>query len=183
NPNTTFVGAGDFVGASTFTSFIQQDQPTIDVLNQIGLETSSFGNHEFDKGRADVDDRILDAADWPYLAANLYDTTTGEPAYDEYFLQEFDGVTVGFIGAVTEALPELVSPAGIDTLDVKAIVPEVNRVAAYLTDGDESNGEADVLMLLVHEGAATTDIASATDDSAFGQIVMGVDANIAAIVS
>jgi 5'-nucleotidase len=40
NPNTTFVGAGDFVGASTFTSFIQNDQPTIDVLNEIGLATS-----------------------------------------------------------------------------------------------------------------------------------------------
>src|SRR5690606_38854905 len=164
NPNTTFVGAGDFIGASTFTSFIQQDQPTIDVLNEIGLETSSFGNHEFDKGRADVDDRILDAADWPYLAATLSATATYAPAHDEYFLQEFDGVTVGFIGAVTEALPELVSPAGISTLDVKPIVPEVNRVADYLSDGDESNGEADVLVLLVHEGAATPVIAASTDD-------------------
>ncbi|TQL40448.1 5'-nucleotidase [Homoserinimonas aerilata] len=183
NPNTAFVGAGDLIGASTFTSFIQNDQPTIDVLNEIGLDTSSFGNHEFDKGRADVDDRILDAANWPYLAANLYDTTTGAPAYDEYFLQEFDGVTVGYIGAVTEALPELVSPAGIETLDVRPVVPEVNRVAGELSDGDESNGEADVLVLLVHEGAATPDISSSTDDSAFGKIVKDTDASVDAIVS
>ncbi len=58
NPNTTFVAAGDLIGASTFTSFIQQDKPTIDALNAIGLSTSSFGNHEFDlgqrgRGRAD----------------------------------------------------------------------------------------------------------------------------------
>src|SRR5690606_16092290 len=33
NPNTSFVAAGDLIGASTFTSFIQQDQPTIDALN------------------------------------------------------------------------------------------------------------------------------------------------------
>ncbi|WP_449624656.1 ExeM/NucH family extracellular endonuclease [Rhodoglobus sp.] len=183
NPNTTFVGAGDFIGASTFTSFIQDDQPTIDVLNEIGLDTSSFGNHEFDQGRADVDDRILDAANWPYLAANLYDRDTNAPAYDEYFLQEFDGVTVGFIGAVTEDLNELVSPAGIASLEIRSIVTEVDRVADYLTDGSDANGEADVLVLLVHEGAATTNIASSTDDSAFGQIVMGLSPKVEAIVS
>ncbi|MGV8876431.1 MAG: ExeM/NucH family extracellular endonuclease [Rhodoglobus sp.] len=183
NPNTTFVGAGDLIGASTFTSFIQNDQPTIDVLNQIGLDTSSFGNHEFDQGRADVDNRIVDAANWPYLAANLYDRATNAPAYDEYFLQKFDGVTVGFIGAVTEDLTELVSPAGIASLEVRSIVTEVDRVADNLTDGDPSNGEADVLVLLVHEGAATTDIASSTDDSAFGQIVTGLSPKVDAIVS
>ncbi|WP_224760554.1 ExeM/NucH family extracellular endonuclease [Salinibacterium sp. ZJ450] len=183
NPNTTFVGAGDMIGASTFTSFIQQDQPTIDALNAMGFDGSSFGNHEFDQGRADVDDRILEAADWPYLAANLYDRATGQPAYEEYFLQSFEGVTVGFIGAVTEALPELVSPAGIASLEVRSIVSEVNRVADYLTDGDAANGEADVLVLLVHEGAATPALASSTDDSAFGQIVLGVHPEIAAIMS
>ncbi len=181
NPNTTFVGAGDFIGASTFTSFIQNDQPTIDVLNEIGLAASSFGNHEFDQGRSDVDNRILDAANWPYLAANLYDKATNAPAYDEFFLQEFDGVTVGFIGAVTENLNDLVSPAGIDSLEVRGIVSEVDRVADYLTDGDNTNGEADVLVLLMHEGASTIDIASSTDDSAFGQIVTGLSPKVDAI--
>ncbi len=183
NPNTIFVGAGDLIGASTFTSFIQNDQPTIDVLNEMGLDASALGNHEFDQGRADVDDRILPAADWDYLAANLYDTTTGEPAYQEYYLQEFGDVTVGFVGAMTEELPSLVSPGGIDTLDVRPVVPEVNRVADALSDGNPVNGEADVIVLMVHEGATTTDISSSTDDSAFGQIVSGANANIDAIIS
>ena len=183
NPNTVFVGAGDFIGASTFTSFIQKDEPTIDALNEIGLETSAFGNHEFDLGRSDVDDRILPLADWDYLSANLYDRATNEPAYQEYDLKEFGDVTVGFIGAMTEELPSLVSPDGIATLEVRPVVPEVNRVADLLSDGNEANGEADVIVLLVHEGAATTAISSATDDSAFGRIVTGSNANIDAIVS
>lgn len=184
NPDTTFVAAGDLIGASTFTSFIQNDEPTIEAFNLMGLDASSFGNHEFDQGRDDVDDRILEHADWPYLAANVYDKATGDPAYQEYELVEYDqGVTVGYIGAVTEDLPELVSADGIATLDIKGVVPEVNRVADQLTDGDEGNGEADVLVLLVHEGAATTDIASVTDDSRFGQIATGVDPEIRLIVS
>ena len=183
NPNTVFVGAGDLIGASTFTSFIQNDEPTIDALNEIGLETSSFVNHEFDQGRADVDDRILQLAEWDYLSANIYDRATGEPAYQQYDLKEFDGVTVGFIGAMTEELPSLVSPDGIASLEVREVEPEVNRVAADLSDGDAANGEADVIILLIHEGAATTDVSSVTDDSVFGRIVTGTSADVDAIVS
>ena len=40
NPNTILAAAGDLIGASTFTSFIQQDQPTLDALNLAGLDVS-----------------------------------------------------------------------------------------------------------------------------------------------
>jgi 5'-nucleotidase len=183
NPNTLFVSAGDNIGASTFTSFIQDDQPTLDALNSIGLDASSLGNHEFDKGASDLTGRILPAAHFPYLAANIYDKGTETPAYDAYSVKQVDGVSIGFIGAVTEELPTLVSPAGIANLTVGPIVPAVNRVADQLSDGDPANGEADVLVLLVHEGAATADIANSTGDTVFGRITSGVDANVDAIVS
>ncbi len=183
NPNTLLVGAGDLIGASTFTSFIQDDQPTIDALNEIGLDTSALGNHEFDRGRADLDDRVIPAADWDYLSANIYETGTTTPAYQEYSIETFEGVRVGFIGATTEDLPSLVSPTGIASLAVGPVVSAVNRVSDRLSDGDETNGEADVLIMLVHEGAATTNISSATDDSDFGRLVSGVNANVDAIVS
>jgi 5'-nucleotidase len=183
NPNTLFVAAGDLIGASTFTSFIQQDEPTIEAFNAMGLDTSSFGNHEFDQGVDDVLNRVLPLADWDYLAANLYEKGTDTPAFQEYWVQEFGDVSIGFVGAVTEELPSLVSPDGIASIDVGPVVPAVNRVADQLSDGDPGNGEADVVVLLVHEGAATPDIASSTDNSRFGQIVNGADANIDAIIS
>jgi len=183
NPNTLLVGAGDLIGASTFESFIQDDQPTIDALNAVGLDNSALGNHEFDRGRVDLDTRVIPAAEWDYLSANLYEKGTTTPAYQEYSIETFEGVRVGFIGAMTENLPSLVSPAGIATLDVGPVVPAINRVADKLSDGDESNGEAEVLIMLVHEGAATTNIASATDDSVFGRLVSGVNGNVDAIVS
>lgn len=181
NPNTVFVSAGDNIGATTFTSFIQQDVPTIDALNAMGLDVAAFGNHEFDQGRADVDDRVLDLVDFPYLAANIYDRSTGEPAYDEYSIEERGGVRVGFVGAMTELLPELVSPAGIATLEVRDLVTEVNRVAADLSDGDEANGEADVVVVLMHEGPDTPAIADTTGDTAFADIVRGLSDEVDAI--
>jgi 5'-nucleotidase len=184
NPNTVFVAAGDLIGASTFVSYIQQDNPTIDAFNAMGLDVSSFGNHEFDQGRADIDGRVLPRANWPYLAANLYDTTTNQPAFQEYEIKDYGGVSVGFVGAVTEELPSLVSPAGISTLSVKPIVPEINRVAAQLSDGNAANGEADVLVLLVHEGAETATLASVTDGSTrFGSIVNNASPEFDVIVS
>ena len=41
NPDTVFAAAGDLIGASTFESFIQHDKPTIDALNEAGLEVSA----------------------------------------------------------------------------------------------------------------------------------------------
>jgi 5'-nucleotidase len=184
NPNTVFAAAGDMIGASTFTSFIQDDVPTIQTLNQAGLDVSAAGNHEFDQGWADLRDRVLPLADWEYLSANVWDTATNDYALAPYWTETFDGVTIGFIGAVTEELPALVSPAGIATLDVRPVVQSVNAVAAQLSDGVAANDEADVLVLLVHEGATQPTLASATDLSTpFGKIVAGVTADVDAIVS
>ena len=183
NPNTIFAGAGDLIGASTFTSFINDDNPTIDALNAAGLDVSAAGNHEFDQGWADLRDRVQERADWEYISSNVFLTETGEPALAPAWVKELDGVRVGFVGAVTEDLDSLVSPDGIKDLEVRSIVDSVNAVADDLRDGDESNGEADVVILLVHEGATTVDVSSITPDSPLGEIVYGVDDDVDAIVS
>ncbi|WP_353807507.1 bifunctional metallophosphatase/5'-nucleotidase [Agromyces sp. SYSU T00194] len=184
NTNTVFAAAGDMIGASTFTSFIQQDEPTIAALNQMGLDVSAVGNHEFDLGFADLTDRVMPLADWEYLGANIYEKGTDDPALPEYWVQDFKGVSIGFVGAVTDELPSLVSPAGIATIDVGSPVAAANRVADQLSDGVAANGEADIVVMLVHEGAATTSLASAIDPaSRFGDIVLNANDNIDAIVS
>ncbi|WP_336648696.1 ExeM/NucH family extracellular endonuclease [Microbacterium sp. MMO-10] len=183
NPNTIFAAAGDLIGASTFTSFIQQDNPTIDALNAAGLDVSAAGNHEFDQGYADLRDRVIPRADWTYLSSNVFLTADGKPALTPSWVKDVQGVKVGFIGAVTEDLPTLVSPDGMKGLEVRDIPTSVNKVAAALKDGDPSNGEADVIILLVHEGATTTDVASITPESRLGEIVNGVDKSVNAIVS
>src|SRR5947207_2415206 len=49
-PNSLVVGQGDLIGASPLTSALFHDEPTIELMNQIGMTTSSVGNHEFDEG-------------------------------------------------------------------------------------------------------------------------------------
>ena len=50
NPNTIVVGAGDLIGASPLTSALFHDEPSIEALNEAGLQVTSIGNHEFDEG-------------------------------------------------------------------------------------------------------------------------------------
>lgn len=178
HPNTVFAAAGDLIGASTFESFVADDEPTIDALNEAGLDVSAAGNHEFDKGYADLVGRVQDRAAWEYIAANI---TEPEGADDlaESWTQTFGDVEVGFVGAVTEDLPSLVSPAGIAGVTVTDIVEATNTEAAAL----EAAG-ADVIVLLVHEGAPDTTLASATTETnSFSEIVNGVSPDVDAIVS
>ena len=60
-----FVGAGDLVSASPFESSAFKDEPTIEVLNAMGLDVSSVGNHEYDRGTQELR-RISAATDGQY---------------------------------------------------------------------------------------------------------------------
>ncbi|GEL94203.1 ExeM/NucH family extracellular endonuclease [Cellulomonas composti] len=184
-----FLSAGDNIGASLFASATQQDQPTIDVLNALDLSASAVGNHEFDKGFSDLTDRVIGAAGdenaaWDYLGANVYEKGTTTPVLPEFVTFDMDGVTVAVIGAVTEETPSLVTPAGIADLDFGDPVEAVNRVAAQLTDGEEANGEADVIVAEYHEGAgAGTPDGSTLEDElaaggAFAEIVEDTSAEV-----
>lgn len=183
NPNTLFVSGGDNIGASTFTSNVQGDAPTIEALNEIGLVASTVGNHEFDQGFSDIENggRIDELAAFPYLGANVYAEGTQDVLLDEYVVTEIGGVQVGFIGTVTDETASLVAPAGIEGLEFGDEAEAANRVAAQLSDGDADNGEAEVVVLLSHSGVEIQ-----TDDPCAevqaGPLVQGASADIDAMV-
>lgn len=209
NPDTIFAMAGDIIGASTFESFIAHDKPTLDALNEAGLDVSSAGNHEFDKGYYDFVNRVMQpydpitnpygGANWPYLAANVrlrsddsyalasdrtdhgYDHSNGAT----WWKQLPDGHTVGFVGAVTEDLPSLVAPSALQDVYITGVVDEVNTAADELKGpgGCGSPEGCDLVVELVHEGAATPALSALTDGSTFSKIAEGADANVDAIVS
>ena len=186
DPSTSaFVSAGDNIGGSTFESFIQDDQPTIDVLNDMDLSVSAIGNHELDKGQDDLRDRVINGpadtrAQWDYVSANILDSATGKPAFDPYAIEEISGERVAFIGATVDLVGQgLVSPDGIEGLVMGDITTEVNKVAAQIVDDDA----ADVLVLLVHDGAESAAPADLDGDGAFARAVHGVTPDVSAILS
>lgn len=183
-PDTIFVSAGDNVGASTFVSAVQDDEPTIDALNEMGLQVGAAGNHEFDRGYdwlADPATHGVDGtglAEWPTLGANVEGESPDMP--ESTTITTASGVVVGFVGVVTEQTRSLVSPDGIAgiTFDDPDPVTAANREAAELKAAG-----ADVVVLLTHEGSSSTDCATVASQGAFGEIVQGASADINAIFS
>jgi len=181
--NTLFLSDGDNIGASVYASSSAQDEPTLDVLNALDLDTSAVGNHEFDQGFDDLTGRVADSADWNYLGANVYNVGTTTPALKEYEIFDVEGVRVAVVGAVTEETPSLVSPGGISTVEFGDPVEAVNRVVTKLKADDA----ADVFVAEYHEGAAAGSAEGSTladelaIDSAFTEIVTETSAEVDAI--
>ncbi|MGO3084833.1 5'-nucleotidase C-terminal domain-containing protein [Ancrocorticia populi] len=156
NPDYTgFVGNGDLVGGSAYVSAIAEDEPTIAILSKMGLEMSSAGNHEFDKGYRDFEDRITGLSKYPYAAANVQGMDE-DTAIAPYVIKAYGSgdseVKVAYVGAVTDQLGTLVAPDGIAGLTIEKPVPAINEQAAVLKE----SGDADVVVALIHETLGTS---------------------------
>src|SRR5699024_1145157 len=173
--------AGDNVGGSAFESAVQNDEPTLDVLNAMEVDASAIGNHEYDQGLDDLQDRIEEHAEFPYLAANVYTAGTKDRVHDAYTVIDRDGVTVAVIGAVTTKTVGKVSPAAIEGLDFGDPVDAVNDVVDEMT---AAGVEYDVLVASYHEGASATadpGVAPANTDPIFDKIVEETSPEVDAI--
>lgn len=149
NPAAILTSSGDNIGATPFISSAQNDYPTIEVLNAVGLQVSALGNHELDRGWDDFDAKAA-VMDFSNLAANVSGGRSSANVGD-YEIITVDGIDVAFIGAVTEELPSLITPSHLDGITLSDIADSVNSLAADLTDGEDANGEADVVVALIHE--------------------------------
>jgi len=166
NPeNSVVVSAGDLIGASPLVSGIFHDEPTIELMNMIGLDINGVGNHEFDDGR----DELLrmqnggchangcearasfPGANFKFLSANVIDTVTNKPLLDAYSIKEFQGLKIGFIGMTLEGTSKIVNPAGIVNLSFQ---DEADTVNALIPELKQQGVEA--VVVIIHEGGLPT---------------------------
>lgn len=160
NPDASlFVSAGDLVGGSPYDSAAQRDQPTLDMARSWGLSVSAMGNHELDRGVDDFNGRIAAPANGiGWVGSNVKASgAQGKdrlPRLHPYVTRTVAGKRVAFIGAVTDALFSVEEPRALEGIRLTGrAVEAVNEEAARLSDGDESNGEADAIVALIHEDA------------------------------
>ncbi|MDC8770612.1 bifunctional metallophosphatase/5'-nucleotidase [Roseateles albus] len=190
NPNTVVVGAGDFIGASPLISALFFDEPAVETLNKIGVDFSSVGNHEFDKGKDELRrlqnggckldaggvqeansckgfgssaPGTFDGAKFKWLSANVVETATGRTLLPAYGVKSFGGVKVAFIGMTLKGTPGIVTPTGVAGLAFKDEADSVNALIPKLrAQGIES------VVVLIHQGgfqnaAAGSGLANASD--------------------
>jgi len=173
NPNHAVVGGGDFVGASPLVSALFLDEPAVEVLDHIGVDFTSVGNHEFDKGAAELlrlqhggcrlaggrpdpnsckglgskTPGSFDGARFQWLAANVVDRASGRTLLPAYGIKSFDGIPVAFIGMTLRGTPGIVAPAGVQGLEFRDEADTVNALVPQLrAQGIEA------IVVLVHQG-------------------------------
>ena len=71
----------------------------IDIMNAVGYDIATIGNHEFDYGM-DVFMSLREKAEFPYISANFCDLE-GNPILDPYVIKELGGWKVAFVGVST----------------------------------------------------------------------------------
>ena len=177
NSLNVVVGAGDLIGATPLISSLFFDEPSIETLNRIGLEFTSVGNHEFDKGSAELlrlqnggcktTGGITDpnsckgatvgtpvpfeGAKYKWLSANVVSTATGKTLLPAYGIKTFNNTRVAFIGMTLKATPTIVTPTGVAGLEFRDEAATVNALIPELrAQGIES------IVVLVHEGGFQT---------------------------
>lgn len=154
-----FTSAGDNIGASPFASKLLDDAPTLEILNLMNLQVSALGNHELDDGADEFSTRVTAAAKFDYLAANAKTVRNTK----DYVVKDLDGAKVAFIGTVTDDMPNLVNPKSIEGITWNDPVTTTNELATRL----KNDGEADVVVALVHEGGVKAGQFSDAVDVAF----------------
>ena len=173
NPLNVVVGGGDFIGASQLISALFFDEPAVEVMNHVGVDFTSVGNHEFDKGSAELKrlqnggckltdgqpdpnscrgigsraPGTFDGAQFKWLSANVIETATGHTLLPAYGIKAFNGVKVAFIGMTLKGTPGIVTPTGVAGLQFKDEADTVNALVPRLrAQGIEA------IVVLVHQG-------------------------------
>jgi 5'-nucleotidase len=143
NPNTLIVHSGDMVGGSPLISASFQDEPTIEILEAIGFDAGTLGNHEFDEGLAELNRMVkggdhpkgtkgYDGINFPMISANVYDKSTNKLILAPYTIKEIGGAKIGFIGVTTQETPTMIVQTGNENLKITDEATAINKYAAEL---------------------------------------------------
>ncbi|MBT8318129.1 MAG: bifunctional metallophosphatase/5'-nucleotidase [Lutibacter sp.] len=98
--NVILVCGGDiFSGNPVVDNYDEKGFPMIDIMNKVGFDISTIGNHEFDYGEKILKDRFQQAQ-FPWICANVDMNTTGIPQPHEYKSITKNNVKITFLGLI-----------------------------------------------------------------------------------
>jgi 5'-nucleotidase / UDP-sugar diphosphatase len=126
NVNVLFLHGGDMIqGTLYFAKY--QGRADMDILNMLGIDVVSSGNHEFDEGPGMLA-ALMSMANFPIISSNI--DVSKEPRLAgrlaPYFVKTVGGEKIGVIGITTTETPAISNPGP----NVKFTDPAVSVMAA-----------------------------------------------------
>ncbi|MBP5280332.1 MAG: bifunctional metallophosphatase/5'-nucleotidase [Erysipelotrichaceae bacterium] len=102
HPYVGLVDTGDYVQGGSLGS-LSKGEIIIEVMNEMGYDAVTFGNHEFDYGMPQLA-KLVSMMNFQPTICNMIYEGDGENLFKdipEYVMKDFDGTKVAFIGFVT----------------------------------------------------------------------------------
>lgn len=151
------VSCGDFVQGGV-TGTLSKGKAIIRIMNRVGYNVVTLGNHEFDYSMAQMM-RLMDALDCNIVSCNFMDEETNEPVFESYTTRTYGDTKVAFIGVTTPESFTKSTPAYFQDSEGKFIYSfcgDATGKALYervqkTVDTARSNG-ADYVVALTHLG-------------------------------
>lgn len=163
--NVFLVDAGDAFHGTTYAT-LEEGASVVEVMNQVGYDLMVPGNHDFDYGQ----DRLLELeamANFPMITSNVqYDDEDGTNFMNPYYIEDFDGVRVGFFGITTPETAYKTHPDNVIGLNFLDPITQATLMVAEL------EGMVDIIILIAHVGL-DDDTLITTEDIALA--VPGID--------
>jgi 2',3'-cyclic-nucleotide 2'-phosphodiesterase/3'-nucleotidase len=154
NPFTLLIDNGDMTQGTPLLYYYarfdkERPNPMAVIANKLNYDCAVFGNHEFNFGR-DVLDRAIASSDFPWLAANIVDESTGEPFFGKpYIIKNFgQGLRAAVLGLTTKYVPNWEKAENIKGMRFEDPVKVANKWVPFL----RNEKKADVVILSYHGG-------------------------------
>lgn len=146
NPQVLLADCGDFSQGSLYYNLFK-GAVEVALMNVIGYDVATIGNHEFDFGLDNMM-RIFAMAEFPIVSTN-YDFT-GTPVESfvrPYHITEVNGITIGFVGLGPQ-LEGLVAETNCKGVVYHDPIITADSVASFL----KTEKHCDVIVCLSHLG-------------------------------
>lgn len=156
--NVLLLDAGDYnQGTPYFT--VGGGDLEMALMNLLGYDAVTIGNHEFDNGQEEFARRLSNSR-FPTLCCNYDFSKTPLAGYVKpYTIVRRGGFKIGIVGA-TARLSSVVSAPNLEGIEPLDTAEEINRWAHYL----KKSKRCDIVILLSHLGFEGGDETDVTDD-------------------
>ena len=157
---TVTLSSGDNIGAAPPISTEFEEMSTIESMNLMKFDASTFGNHEHDRNLAHVQ-KVIGASDFQWVSSNYGDSSlavlkSGTKAAKSFIIIERGDVKIGIVGSNTETTIEQVFPGNLDytdsagvkrTIEIQAGVEGINAAIKAA-----KKAGADLVVAVIHQG-------------------------------
>ncbi len=122
-----------------------------DVMNFMRYDVATIGNHDIETGHP-VYDRFRNQLNFPWLAANVVNTSNNKPYFEPYTIIEKDGVKIAILGLITPAIPNWLPVHIWEGMIFEDMIESAEKWVAIIQEKENP----DLLVGLFHAGVDYT---------------------------